>query len=345
MNVQGAGIWGASDAQLVYVLPSPLVHAPGCVSCGRPYTDFTNQIYAAALQIMGGKLTAAKPRKVFAGPHGYTVGFHSVAGNWVVFELYKNPENGGPWTMIALNTVTRRSVVLDSREQEGTPSLSPVPRTDGKTVAWQSWTTNKGVVTSVIRTYDLRTGKRRLIAEGGTISGWAYYQASVSGDRVVFTKRYPAAQKAQIMLANLKTGKVQAITPAGKANSDPWISGDLVVWRVGWSFTNTRSIAVRNLRSGAQRTIPADNTQFPQALLGRYVVFSTGYSRVDTRIQIYDDQTHAVRTLVGPHTWPYPRFPGPELAVGGRALSYQLASGCSALSKACSGQIVVTNLQ
>lgn len=341
MNVQGAGIWGASDSQLVYVLPSPLIHAPGCASCGHPYTDFTNQIYAIALQSKNGKLTPTGPRRVFSGPTGYTVGFNSVAGNWVVFELYNSPESGGPWTIIALNTVTRRSVLLDSRDKEGVPSLSPTPRTDGKTVVWQTWTVVNSVATSVIRSYNLQTGKRRLVAQGGTIRGWSYFQASVSGDRVTFTKRFPATQQAQIMLANLKTGQLKAITPAGKANSDPWISGSLLVWRIGWSFSHTKAIAVRNIQSGTQRILPADNAQYPQALLSRYVVFSTGYSRADTRIQVYDDLTHMVRTLVGPYTWSNNRYPGSEFAVGGHAVSYQLSSGCAAVTKGCVGQVVV----
>jgi len=279
---------------------------------------------------------------VFTGPKGDIISFQSVAGNWVVFEEYNDSYDGGPWAMMALNTVTRRVIALDSREREGVPSLSPIPHTDGKRVVWQSWTTNNGTITSVVRTYDLQSGKRQMVAEGGTIKGWSYFGASISGDRVIFSKQYPATELAQVMLANLKTGRVTALTPASKATSSPWISGDLAVWRVGWNFSITKTIVVRTLRTGGQRTIPADNAQLPEIMLGRYVVFSTGYSAKDERIHVYDAQTHKGRVLVGPGTWSQGRYPGGFFAVGGHALSYQLGHK---YNPATPEKIVVTMLR
>jgi len=293
-NVAGGASAVASDDWLVYTLPTPLLQ-PSTPNANHPFTTFHQRVYAIALRVRGQRLLASSPRFLFTAPSGLVLSPGSVSGGWLIYTQYSSLGIGGPWTLIVRQITTGRSVVLDSP-----PSGAALASSDGHTVVWQSWTALHGQRVSVIRAYDLATEQRRLVAQGGSESSWSYLWPSVSGRQVVFA-RVLAAQplRAQMLLANLTTGAVRALTPLTAGITSPVISGDLVAWkgRLGLQEKETGQVVVDNLRTGTRRAVNGSFIEFPQVAAGRYVVFPIG---LPTHLALYDSRVGTTARLAQP---------------------------------------------
>jgi len=198
-----------SDTLLAYDLPDPPMHAS---DANNPFTNFHDRVFVVTLRAMGSGLAASTPRLIFTLPRGLTMTPWSINGGWLVYTQYSSTDPAGPWTLAARDIATGTVIALDSPAREGVPSAAAQAASDGRTVVWQSWTQADGRATSVIRSYDLTTGRRRLLAEGGSQDTWSYAWPGVSGQSVVFEKEMPDRQspRAQILLADLATGRAPA---------------------------------------------------------------------------------------------------------------------------------------
>lgn len=330
--------WQPGTSAVAYVLDDPLIGPADSPTTGYVFRDFHAQIFLVRVNTTDGRLTTSKPRLVYRGPRGTSIALGSALGGWLVYEEHDASNVAGPWKIVARNVNTGRSIVLDSRQREGVPSLTPAPRSDGHTVAWQSWTRVNGLTVSVVRTYDLETGERRLIAQGGSPTTWAYTGVSISGQRVAIEKDQYRRRRAQILLYDLRTGRMSSVTPAGKANSEPWVSGDLVVWKVGWNFNNGRGIGVMNVRTNERRFVRAYRPGPPQTIANRYVVFSS----VGTgKIRLYDATSGSSR-IMAPTDNGY--GVGDDVHAAGRLVLYDEGKPCGNPNFVCPGRLVVTRL-
>jgi hypothetical protein len=336
-NMGNSGDRVTSDTQLIYQLSDPLIGPPDNPITGRHFTNFHAVDYLVQLQLTKGRLIASRPKKLFRGPKGKMIGLGALLGGWLIYEQYESYNLASNWQIIARSITTGKAIVLDSRNREGVPSLTPIPHGDGRLVAWQSWTQHHGQPTSVIRTYNLLTGQRRLILEGGSPTTWAYIGVRISGPRLVIEKDFYRTQHAQVLLANLTTGRVRALTPATGAASEPNIGGEIATWKVGWRFSNGSGIVVANLRTGMRTLIHAYNAEIPQVVANRYVVFPAGSN---THIELYDTYTHITSTLV-PFKDKAGYGVGDDIRVGGHVVSYTQGKQCGSPTFTCPGRLVL----
>jgi hypothetical protein len=312
-NVSPVG-WAASDSSLVYTVPDPPVaKLPPCVSCGDPpFTNFHMRFYRARLHVQGSALTVSKPQVLFTAPKGLDVSLYSSTGGWIVYLTYASydVQNGKNWRLIAHNIASGKEVLLDSPDMEHLPSVPAGARSDGKTVVWSSWTSAPNGGTSVIRSYDLRTGKRDLLLSGGSPSAWGYGRPVVSGSLVVFERdaygRGPgdtAKQSSRIMLIDRTTRKVRTLTSGHVFQSEPSISGQVVVWKDGAAGDQGKGVVVYSLRTGGKVQLKAFDAEGPTVAAGRYVVFPYGNrtNEKDERVRLYDTVTHSDLTLFRPN--------------------------------------------
>lgn len=337
-NLPTSGEWVAGDSRLVYIVSDPLMGPPNDPNKGSYFRDFRARFFLVNLSRGGRHLKGSKPYEFLTGPTGMTIGLGSVLGGWLVYEAYDSYNPRGPWRIIARNIVTGRQVLLDSRDREGIPSLTPPPRSDGRTAIWQSWTRVRGSVTSVIRTYNFATGQRRVLLLGGAPTTWAYTGVAISGRRVIVEKDSFARRRAQILLADLVTGRIRPLTNAAQSNSEPWIEGDTAVWKVGWLFSNGRGITVLNVRTGFSRTIAGFNSEAPEIAAGRYVVFSSGGR---TRVKLYDIRTGSLQVLA-PRQDGY--GVGNAVRAAGHVILYDEGKPCGDPNFVCPGRLVVTRV-
>jgi hypothetical protein len=302
---QPDSLWAASDTQLVYLRDNPAMHPPNCVSCGDPpFTDFRVTFYEVDLHATRTGLRTTQPRPLFTLDTGVHAAIFSVVRGWVIYEPYsatQGPENGGPWTLIAHNIASGREIVLDSRDMEQLPSIGAGAEDDGTTVIWGTWTKGPNGGTSIIRTYNVLTGTRSVVAQGGSPSNGYYTWAAISGTKAVYEK--VANRHFQIILKDLTTGRTQALTPAGRDYSQPTISGDIVAYEDGAQFSQGKGIVIRNLTTGKTVEYHAYDAQGPRALMGRYVVWTYGKRVSDASyyLRLYDSSTGHDRSLFQPN--------------------------------------------
>lgn len=336
MNLPGGDVV-VSDGVLAYTLPDPLTHAG---MANAPFTHFHTRIFVVSLRSTGTSLVASAPRLLLAGPPGDTMTMWSIAGGWLVYSQYSSSDPAGPWVLVARHVATGRLVVLDTPAREGVPSLVAQAASDGRTVVWQSWTQVHRQATSVVRSYDLVTGQRQVLVEGGAPNSWFYAWPGVSGRWVVFEKEQPRVQptRSQIMLADIATHQVRPLTDAAAANSEPSISGDIVTWKVGWRYENGQGVVIADLRTGMRHVLTAPNAEQPKVTAGRYVVFPLGNPG---RVQLYDARTGTRRTLAGPQ--PDGSQPGNIVVAGGHLVVFML-SKLSSTTTPPSMRLVVTLL-
>jgi hypothetical protein len=285
-----------SDTQFAYVLPNPLFHASSAL---QGWSDFHDRLFVTPLRTTGSAIHPGVARMVAQAPRGLIINLWPIAGGWQLFSEYAFSDPAGPWTLYARDNRSGRTLVLDSAAREGVPSLVAQGSNDGHTAAWQSWTQSAGRTVSVIRSYNLQTGERRLLAEGGSITTWSYDWPSISGHNVVFEKQqletpYPHIQ---IMFYDLQVGQVRALTPTNATNSEPSVSGNLVVWKLGARFGNGRGVGYKDVTTGKGGSLAALNTEQPKAVGGRYAVFSftTTHNNSQWHVQAFD--TVAKRSL------------------------------------------------
>jgi hypothetical protein len=332
-NVSNAGPV-MDEHHVVYGVASPRMHAPTCVSCGdAPFTGFHLRVYIRIFLIgPTGGIVVSQPWLLFTGPRGAQIAFMSFHHGWLTYLTYLP---GDRWTLLARNVVSGRQILLDSPQREGVPSRFLHAGSDGRTVVWQSWTRLGGKTVSVIRSYSLITGQRRLLLAGGAGQDFFYDSPEISGDRLVFTREYPDGT-AQLFLASLTTGRVRALTPLHQINREAAIAGDVLVWLHGKS---TRGLVVLNLSNGHRLALSHSSAQLPRIAAGRYIVFATDYGH--TSVQVYDTHTNQRRIIAGPTPSGGAGSNGEQVKVGGRVILYSRANLCGSPNYVCPGHIVL----
>jgi hypothetical protein len=305
---------------LVYGVAVPRFHRPVCVSCGQqPFTNFHVQVYLRDYQRRASSTTISQPRLLFDGPRGAQLGLRSISGSWLVYNTYTPQDR---WQLIARNVFNGRAVLLDSPQMEGLPSRFLHASGDGRTVVWQSWTRVHRQDVSVIRSYTLATGSRRLLLSGGTGADYFWGYPQIAGNRLVLVKELGNTGTPQLFLEDLTTRHVRALTPRRQWNDEPFISGDIVVWRHGRS---SHGLVVANLATGRNMALKAWSAQLPRIVAGRYVLFATEYPR--PRVQTYDALTGRRRTIAaGPDSRGL--RPGSAVEAGGNAALFQIIKPC-----------------
>ncbi len=320
------------DHSIVYAVALPRMHRPNCVSCGdTPFTAFHLQVYLRRYVSGPGGITVSAPRLLFTGPRGAQLPMWSFHQNWLIYGTYLL---GDRWALFARNVVTGRQILLDSPQREGTPSRFLHADSDAGTVVWQSWTHIRGKLVSVIRSYSLVSGRRRLLLYGGNGQDYFYNEPNISGNRLVFTREYPNAPAEQLFLANLSSGRIRPLTPLHQENSEAAISGNLLTWVHGdISLGHTHGLVVENLATGHRVALPHSAAQLPRIVAGRYVVFAAVYR--DTNVQVYDSRTGA-RRIISPRT-PLvgPGSSSGEVEAGGNAILFSLETACSGVTYSC----------
>lgn len=220
----------------------------------------------------------------------------------------------------------------------------PLPRaaSDGRTVAWQSRTLAHGQMTWVIRTYELATGQRRLLAQGGSPTTFAYGWPGVSGRWVVFEKGTLTGQPArsQIWLADMSTGQLRALTPAREANSEPAIAGGAIAWKVGWRYEGGRGVAIYNRGTGTLKTLDGAGVETPSLTANGYAIYSLGNPSV---VRLYNMRTGVGTILAGPGPGRDGYQPGNAVFAGEHAVAYTLGAASTAATPAPT-HLVVTLL-
>jgi hypothetical protein len=204
-------------------------------------------------------ITVSKSRLLFDGPRGTQVAAFALAGGWLVYDT-DTPRD--QWRLYARNVDTGRVILLDSPAMERLPSRFLHASTDGRTVVWQSWTRLHGRTISVIRSYTLATGRRRLLLTGGSGTDYFYGYPQISGNHVIIEKVPGSHAASQLFLENLATRHIRALTPPGRQNSEPSISGEIVVW-VHDSLTlgHSHGLVVANLTTGRREALKRSSSQ------------------------------------------------------------------------------------
>lgn len=316
-NVTGGGP-AVSSTLLAYNLPDPVL-AP-TPNQAATFLNFHARIFVVPLQARGGRVVAGPPRLLFTGPRGMGIGLVSTTSGWLVYEQYSASDLTAPWTLAARDLATGRVVTVDTSLRGGVPGIPPLAASDGRTIVWATRTQLPGGGTTRVHSYDLRTGRFRVIAEGGSPSTWQYDWPAISGHYAVFEKDTPARQTAQVFLADLTTGQVRPLTPAAEANSEPAISGDVVVWKRGWRYADGTGAVIYNRRTGRQQSLREPEIEQPKATAGRYVVFPTNQPGQPIQVQSYDLQTGTRTTLAGPTPTHDGYQPGNTVFVGDHAV-------------------------
>lgn len=296
-----------SDSRVVYSVADPPTHPPVCVSCGDPpFTAFHNRFYVADVKRTGITLTISTPRLLFTEAQGVDDALYSDLGGWLVYLRYHSTNAGQGWELHARNIASGKDVVLDSPQIEGLPSMPQGASSDGHTVAWVSWTQGPGGGTCLIRTYNLSTGRVRIVARGGSPNSWAWKYASISGNRIAVQHDDYIHNRSRIDLLDLSTGRWTRLTDGTTYQSEPFISGNLVVWKNAASGDQGKGVWVDNLKTGKRLLLHGFDTESPHAFDGRYVAFPFS-KRANDRyeaIRLYDTLTGQDRVVFAPsHGW------------------------------------------
>lgn len=340
-DMQDVSHFVASDRRVVYALDTPLLSGRSSTHPGHVTTNFHSNVFVVRLTESRFGIGLSKPRLLFRGPKGMQTAFGALNGGWLTYT--EAPiDRVGPWTMFARNIGSGKVIVLDSRNREGVPSMEPPPSTDGRTVVWQAFTNVGRQGTSIIRAYDLKSGRRRVLAEGGNPqlrTNWVYDGARVSGRWVVTQKESIGQPRGQIVLIDLRTRRAHGITPPSGANSDPTISGGIVTWMLGARFSNGgHGVGAYSMRTGRERRFPGSNIGLPQAFGARYVAFGTGQT---TTIKLYDSRTGRLRVLA--QGW----GTGYTIRAGGQTLIYEKGERCKPndpMFAICPSKLIVVRL-
>lgn len=175
------------DTLVAYADPLPR----GRAARGRPAPLTSVRLVGYSLRATAARLVVAPPQPLctVTGSPDLAVAPWSTSGGWVVYSVYAY-NAPTTWTLAMCQVGTGRRVVLDASARERGGEDAPQARSDGRVVVWSSMTRAPGqrAPTSVVRAYDLVTGRRWVVAQGGTPGTFAYGDASVSGRRILFEK-------------------------------------------------------------------------------------------------------------------------------------------------------------
>jgi hypothetical protein len=326
------------NRSIVYGIASPRFHPPVCVSCGQtPFTTFHVQIYRRTYQIHPTSISLSPPRLLFTGPRGAQIILYSLAQGWLVYGA-DSPSNR--WQLFARNIITGRIILLDSPAMEGLPNPFIHAGSDGRTVVWQSWARIQGQPTSVIRAYSLATGRRRLLLSGGRGTDYFYGYPQVSGNRVVLERESGNGGTPRILLDDLTTHHLRALTAAGQWNDEPAISGTVVAWVSGrLTIGHTHGVVVTNLATGRRIALKHSSAQLPRVTAGRSVVFATNDGHPS--VQAFDVRTGTRRTLAAGSAR---RYPGELIAVSSQAVLFPVVGPCTTSSGTCLAHYTIMSL-
>jgi len=313
-----------SDTQLAYVLPvSP--------ASATTKTSSSARIFVRSLRSTSTGLTVGPPHPIctITGPSGLVVTLWSAAGEWVGYSA-SHADRTAPWSLAMCHVLTGRHVVLDTSAGEKVSSLPITARSDGHTVVWVSSTLlgDHHQETTVIRTYDLASSRRRVLAQGGSPSTFAYGDPSVSGQRVLFEKSSIAGDgSVQLLLADVDTGRIRPISRPQPDIAGASLSGNIVTWGIkapGADWSNGAiGIGVYNVRTRARTQFNEHPITIQQAVAGHDVVFVTGEATLGqlTTLWLYDARTGRRVRLVQPHP-PQSYGVGNVISIGGHAIAY-----------------------
>jgi hypothetical protein len=290
--------WAADDHTLVYTVDDPAHWPTLCVSCGdAPFTAFRVRFYIATIHGTGARVSLTKPRLFYTGPTGIHFSVVGVGEGWVVYirsDSAHPPELSGQWSLVAQNIASGHDVVLDSAELEGLPSIGVSARVVGKEVVWSTWTAGPNGGTSIMRSYDLSAGTKRVVAHGGSPSTWSYTWPDISGHQVIFEKATPTYH--QILLKDLVTGSRRALTPASGWSSEPTLSGNIAAWKDGAQYDLGKGVMIANLKTGRVTEMRPGAGRYdaenPVAFGGSYVVIDASHIKDDLLQTLYLYDAH-----------------------------------------------------
>jgi len=324
-------------SHIVYGVSQPRFHRPVCVSCGqRPFAAFRVQMYVRDYAEGSSSITISRPRLLFEGPQGAQILAYSLVRGWLV---YATVRTGDRWELVARNISHGNRVPLDSPSMEGLPSRFLNASTDGRTVVWQAWTKLHGRETSVIRSYSLTTRRRRLLLAGGHGQDYFYVPAQIAGTRLILEKD-SSGPSTQILLENLVTRHLRALTPPGQMNFEAFVSGDTLAWVHGQPTTDhVHGIVVANLATGRRVALKRSSAKLARIVEGRYVVFVTDYQRPS--VQVYDTQTGRRWTVASGNA---PGFsPSSWVETGGNSMLFAMTKPCGSPGR-CPAHLVLASL-
>lgn len=314
------GGWAVGDGYAVYAVADPPLQ-PQAPRSGQVFDNFVTRVHVVRLT------SRSTPDKVsdtvaIVGPRGVGIFPHQVSAGWLFMTEARVDDPAATWLLIAYSLATGRSILLDSSAREGLAGVSSRAQSDGRMVVWSAWTMSHGQPASVIRAYDLATGQRSVVAEGGSLTSWAYYWPAVAGRWVVFERDIPARQRAQILLADLTTRHVRILTPPSQVGSEPSIAGNLIVWKEGWRFGVGQGVTAYTLQNADRRHIYAGAVEQPQVVATDHIVFVAGIS--PWRIMRFDTRTGRLMTLVSSALDSDGYVPGNGVMVGDHMVAYGL---------------------
>jgi len=321
-----------SDTLVAYADPLPR----GRAARGRPAPPASERLVGYSLRATAAGIVVAPPQALctVTGSPDLAVAPWSTRGRWVVYSAYAY-NVPTTWTLAMCQVGTGRRVVLDTSARERGGDDAAQARSDGRVVVWSSMTRAPGqrAPTSVVRAYDLVTGRRWVVVQGGTPGTFGYGDASVSGRRILFEKQaYVGTETTQFLLADVETGQVRPLFPPQHDAYGATLSGDIVAWGVGGPTANGGrggvGVGVYNLRTGARAEFAATFVTAQQAVAGHDVVYSSGAppNGDATTLWLYDARTGRQTALVRPHP-PQNYGAGSEVLTGGHAVLYQRLRG------------------
>ncbi len=312
------------DTLLAYAMPTAFT--PTGVSLGGPV-----RLMGVPLQATAHGLRAGSPHPIctITGLPDLKVAPFSSSGGWVVYGAYEN-SNTALWTLGFCQVATGRHVVLDTSARERGGDNLPVTRSDGRTIIWATQTQAPGQrrPTSIVRTYDLTTGKQRVLVQGGDPRKFVYGAVSVSGRRALVEKQnYVGLETDEFLLADLDTGRLR---PLGAPRHDiygPTLSGETVAYGVGGPDANGGTggvgVGAYDVPTGRRVEITGSIVTSQQAVAGHDIVYVQGVppQGLVSTLWLYDLRTGRRTALVRPDM---PRYygAGSEVFSGGHIVAY-----------------------
>jgi hypothetical protein len=303
-----------SDSVLLYTLSNPRTVPHPCTSCGKPpFMNFTVDFCISNLTWQNKKLSATSPRLLFAESKGVDTATYSVLGGWLVYLRYHSYDvlGGGGWTLVARNLYSAKIITLDESTKAAFPPPAGVS-SDGRLVVWAATKQGRIGTTSVLRTFNLVTGIRHDVLQGGSPQTFSYSDVSVSGNRVAYQRNDYVHHRAQVMVFNLATRQTHLLSLKNQSGSEPSLSGSLVTWKNGASGATGTGVNVLNLQTQSRVRLPGYDTEAPRAVAGRYIIYPSRSrtNETDGHLYIYDAQTKITSTLAQRHgAWNVGSFP------------------------------------
>ncbi|RUA17802.1 MAG: hypothetical protein DSY55_01410 [Clostridia bacterium] len=171
---------------------------------------------------------------------------------WLSYDVL----SGGNWRIYARNLQTDEEVILDSEEAANAPVARSSPAAiSGDMAVWSSvWVLEEKSIRSFIFLYDLKTGKKTVLAEAVTPESVG--SVDIDGDLVTWTKGSKAhgKEKSDVFLYDLQHSRLSQLTNNGRSGQSR-IEGNYMVWLEG--FQDMSPVVIYDLTTGAYRRLKA----------------------------------------------------------------------------------------